>query len=76
MALAHQTDFREISTEASIKELEKQVRAEVDEAVEFAKSDKEPPLSELYTDVELPNPEYIRGTDGIYGHGKCDWARQ
>jgi len=64
------------ATEASIKEIEKAVRAEVDAAVEFAKSDVEPPLSELYTDVEVPNPEYIRGTDGIYGHGTCEWARK
>jgi len=64
------------ATDASIKEMEKEVRIEVDAAVEFAKSDKEPPLSELYTDVEVPNPTYIRGTDGIYGHGTCEWARQ
>ena len=64
------------ATDASIKEIEKEVRAVVDEAVAFAKADGEPPLTELYTDVEVPNPEYIRGTDGIYGHGQCEWARQ
>ena len=64
------------ATDASIKEIEKEVRAVVDEAVAFAKADGEPPLTELYTDVEVPNLEYIRGTDGIYGHGQCEWARQ
>merc|ERR1712216_688744 len=64
------------ANDASIKAMEKEVRAEVDAAVEFAKTDVEPPLSELYTDVEVPNPQYIRGTDGIYGHGTCEWARQ
>ena len=34
-------------------QMEKAVRAEVDEAVEFAKKDVEPPLYELYTDVEV-----------------------
>jgi hypothetical protein len=33
------------------------------------------PLSELYTDVlHDNNPPYIRGVDGIYGHGTCEWA--
>jgi len=63
------------ATEASIKEIEKAVRVEVDAAVEYAKADSEPPLNELYTDVTQPNPTYIRGTDGVHGHGKCDWAR-
>ena len=64
------------ATEASIKEIEKAVRVEVDEAVAYAKSDADPALTELYTDVTVPNPSYIRGTDGIYGHGTCEWARQ
>ncbi|EKX43264.1 hypothetical protein GUITHDRAFT_95428, partial [Guillardia theta CCMP2712] len=64
-------------TDAEIKDLEKKVRAEVDEAVEFAKTSPEPELKELYTEVFAKEPlPYIRGTDGIYGHGVCEWARK
>mmetsp|Transcript_27418 Transcript_27418/g.42814 ORF Transcript_27418/g.42814 Transcript_27418/m.42814 type:complete len:399 (-) Transcript_27418:185-1381(-) len=62
-------------SEAEIKEMEKKVRGEVDEAVEFAKSSPIPVIDEVWTDIEVPNPKYIRGVDGVYGQGKCEWAR-
>ena len=36
---------------AELKEIDKEVRAVVNEAAEFAQSDPEPDPSELYTDV-------------------------
>mmetsp|Transcript_34108 Transcript_34108/g.70445 ORF Transcript_34108/g.70445 Transcript_34108/m.70445 type:complete len:417 (+) Transcript_34108:16-1266(+) len=63
-------------TEQEVKDVEKQVRAEVDEAVEFSKTSPFPAVSEMYTDVQAENPAYIRGTDGVYGHGTCEWARK
>jgi len=38
-------------SEASLKELDKRVRATVAEAADFAESSPEPDMSELYTDV-------------------------
>lgn len=62
-------------TEAEVKEVEKSVRAEVDEAVEFSKQSPEPTADALYTHVLVNEDKYIRGCDGIYGHGKAPWAR-
>mmetsp|Transcript_61970 Transcript_61970/g.166305 ORF Transcript_61970/g.166305 Transcript_61970/m.166305 type:complete len:417 (-) Transcript_61970:122-1372(-) len=60
--------------EGAIKEMEKSVRAEVDEAVEFAKTSPEPALAEMYTEVFTHAQPYVRGTDGVYGQGYCSWA--
>ena len=45
------------ATEADLKELDRKARAEVDEAVEWAKASPEPPVSELFSQV------YIKGTE-------------
>jgi pyruvate dehydrogenase E1 component alpha subunit len=39
------------ATEDELKEIDREVRARVTEAAEFAQSDPEPDPSELYTDV-------------------------
>jgi len=39
------------ASEADLKEIDREVRARVNEAAEFAQSDPEPDPSELYTDV-------------------------
>ena len=38
-------------TESQIKELEKKVRSEMEDAVEFAKASPEPDAGELWTDI-------------------------
>lgn len=40
------------------------------QAVEFSKSSPEPSLKEMWNDILVEPQDYIRGTDGIYGHGK------
>ncbi len=44
-------------SEEALKEIDKQVRAQVNEAAEFALNDAEPDAAELYTDVLLPVSE-------------------
>ena len=39
------------ASEAELKEIDREVRARVNEAAEFAQNDPEPDPSELYTDV-------------------------
>ena len=41
-------------TEDQLKEIDKEIRAVVNEATEFAETDPEPEISELYTDILLP----------------------
>ncbi len=47
--LAHQ-----LASEATLKEIEQEIKAIVNDAAEFAQNDAEPDPSELYTDVLLP----------------------
>lgn len=53
------------ATEEELKELDKKARAEVEEAVEWAKASPEPDVSELYTDVYIKGSEVptLRGRD-------------
>jgi len=48
-----------------IQALDKQVRAEVDEAIEWAKASPEPPVSDLFTKVYVDGtePPTLRGRD-------------
>lgn len=57
----------ELATEEELKQIDKEVRKEVDEAVKRAKSDPELPLEELYTHVykEIPANYEIRGCDAF-----------
>lgn len=54
-----------LATEAELKELDRKAREEVDEAVEFAKSDKEPHADAFWTDIYAKGsePEYLRGVE-------------
>jgi pyruvate dehydrogenase E1 component alpha subunit len=54
-----------IATEADLKELDRQAREEVEEAVEFAKSDPKPPAEEFWTGIYVKGsePKYLRGTE-------------
>lgn len=51
-----------LSTEEELKVIEKEVKAEVDEAVEFAKNAPYPEAMDLYKDVYLPStgPYFVR----------------
>ena len=51
-----------IATEEQLKAIEKEARAEVDEAVEFAKSSAWPPLEDTFKDVYNKDTE-VRGQD-------------
>eukprot|EP01027_Heterolobosea_sp_BB2_P020401 GEZU01029112.1.p1 GENE.GEZU01029112.1~~GEZU01029112.1.p1 ORF type:complete len:407 (-),score=153.98 GEZU01029112.1:53-1249(-) len=57
---------KQIFTEDELKNIEKEVRKEVDEAAEFAKNSPEPPLEELYTDVFPNNPYPVRGVESTH----------
>ena len=52
-----------LASEAELKEIEKAIKNEVEEAKVFAESSPWPAVEELYTEVETPNPEYIRGIE-------------
>jgi len=52
-----------LATEEDIKEVEKQVKAEIDEAIKFAMNGKEPELNELWTNVQVDQPKFIRGVE-------------
>lgn len=52
------------STEADLKKVEKDIRAQVDAAAEFAKKSPLPPMEELYADIYAGSPPpYIRMSD-------------
>merc|ERR1719149_263446 len=64
----------ELVTEAEIKEIDKEVKAEVAAAVEAAKAAPPPEQSELWTDVHVGQSKdfFMRGPDistssGVYG---------
>ncbi|KAG8459971.1 hypothetical protein KFE25_011020 [Diacronema lutheri] len=65
-----------LATPEEIKALETRTRKEMDVAVEAAKKDPAPPLSELYKDVYCrQSPDmFIRGADLASSHGSVDWA--
>ena len=52
-----------IATEAELKEIEKAIKIEVEEAKVFAETSPLPAIGELYSEVEDPNPSYIRGLE-------------
>jgi len=52
-----------IASEAELKEIEKAIKIEVEEAKVFAETSPLPDIGELYTEVETPNPPYIRGIE-------------
>jgi pyruvate dehydrogenase E1 component alpha subunit len=53
-----------------LQELERKVRAEVEEAVEWAKASPEPPLTDLFTQVYVAGtePPALRGRDNTETH--------
>ena len=52
-----------VATEKDLKDIEKQVRAEIDEATEQARADPIPDMKELYTDIYDSDDHYIRGVE-------------
>jgi len=56
-----------IATEEQLKAIEKDIRAEVDEAVAFSKSAPWPPLEETYKDIYNKDIE-VRGQDRTIVH--------
>ncbi|KAI9227467.1 MAG: mitochondrial pyruvate dehydrogenase E1 component beta subunit [Piptocephalis tieghemiana] len=60
----------ELATEAELKAIDKEARAEVDKAVEESKASPEPELSELWTDIYVKGtePEWIRGREPLEGN--------
>lgn len=59
-----------IKTEDEIKAIDKQAKADVDEAVEQAKKSPEPPMSKLWTDIYIPGsePPVLRGRVSTESH--------
>jgi pyruvate dehydrogenase E1 component alpha subunit len=59
----------ELGTEAELKQIEKKIRAEIDQAVADATAAAEPDLSELYTDIYAKGtePSFIRGVTADSG---------
>ena len=55
---------------SAFQDLDKTARAEVDEAVEWAKASPEPPLSDLFTQVYVAGtePALLRGRDLSENH--------
>ncbi|KAI3638229.1 hypothetical protein MIR68_003840 [Amoeboaphelidium protococcarum] len=53
------------ATEAELKAIDKEVRAEVDQALEEAKNSPEPPMEELWKDIYVAGsePPFLRGCD-------------
>jgi len=56
-----------------VKEIEKAVKSHIDAARKFAEESPIPEDGELYADVEIPNPEYVRGVESGSGFGQRDW---
>lgn len=56
---------RGIATEEELKKMEKDIKVEVDQAVEEAKASPEPALKELATEIYAPGtaPEFMRGCE-------------
>ena len=52
-----------LATEDDLKNIEKEVRNEVDEAVQFAKDSPFPEAHDLYTDVLEDKPYYVRAVE-------------
>lgn len=52
----------DLATEDELKEMELEIRKEMDEAVEFAKASKEPEIKEMFTDV-YRQPVPVRGVE-------------
>ncbi|RKP10535.1 dehydrogenase E1 component-domain-containing protein [Thamnocephalis sphaerospora] len=55
----------QVADETTLKQIEKEVRAEVDQSVQEAKDGKEPDESELFTDIYIKGtePSLLRGRD-------------
>src|SRR3546814_20648978 len=53
---------RDVMDEARLKEIDKEVKAIVSEAADFAQSSTEPDVSELYTDAHVDDRTTSRGT--------------
>ncbi len=53
------------ATEAELKAIDKEARAEVDQALEEAKASPEPDMEEFWTDIYVKGtePPYLRGVD-------------
>jgi pyruvate dehydrogenase E1 component alpha subunit len=53
------------ATEAELKAIDKEARAEVDKAMEEAKASPEPPMSDYWAEVYVPGtePKYLRGLE-------------
>lgn len=59
----------DMATEEELKEIDKEVRKHVAEAMEFATSSPDPPLEDLYNDIYYDEPSfYVRGGDA-YTYG-------
>jgi len=56
-------DAKVIENEDELKELDKQIRRDVDAAVNEAKASPEPDMGELWTDIYVPGtePPMLRG---------------
>ncbi|XP_078689485.1 pyruvate dehydrogenase E1 component subunit alpha, somatic form, mitochondrial-like [Branchiostoma floridae x Branchiostoma belcheri] len=61
-----------LATAEELKQIDLDIRAEIDKAVEQAKTDPEPPVEELYTDIFVDEPPFkVRGTNPfMYGMSK------
>ena len=57
MGLKNRILEQSIATEEELKQIDKQVRTEIDDAVIEAKASPQPPMTELYTDI------YVKGTE-------------
>jgi pyruvate dehydrogenase E1 component alpha subunit len=53
----------QLASEDELKEIEKEIRKEVDEATEFAKNSPFPPPEDLYTDIYVEKPYYVRAVE-------------
>jgi len=51
------------ATPAELKEIDKEIRKEVDDAAEKAKSDPEPAVEETFTDIFTDQPKFIRAVE-------------
>jgi pyruvate dehydrogenase E1 component alpha subunit len=53
----------QLATEEEIKQIDKQVKKEIDDAVQFAKNSSQPDLSQLFTDIYAEMPSFVRAVE-------------